>query len=147
MSLFDRLQNNRGEKLKAEKESGAAFLQANSAKEGVQLFENTMQYKVLNEGRGEKPSPQATIKAHYAGRLLNGTEFDNSYKRGQPFTAPLSALIKGWQRIIPQMPVGSKWLIWIPSDLAYGDNGAGGSIPGGAVLEFEIELLEILSDK
>lgn len=148
MSLFDRLQQNRGEKLKAEKEAGAAFMQTNSTREGVQLFENTMQYKVLQQGSGEKPPPDATIKAHYAGRLLDGTEFDNSYKRGQPFTAPLSALIKGWQQVIPQMPVGSKWLIWIPSDLAYGDAGVGqAGIPGGAVLEFEIELLEIIKNR
>lgn len=148
MSLFDRLQQNRGEKLAAEKEAGAAFMQTNSTKEGVQLFENAMQYKVLQQGTGPMPAPNATIKAHYIGRLLNGTEFDNSVKRGQPFTAPLSALIKGWQQIIPQMPVGSKWVIWIPSDLAYGDGGVGqAGIPGGAVLEFEIELLEIISGK
>jgi FKBP-type peptidyl-prolyl cis-trans isomerase FklB len=144
MSLFDRLQNSRTEKLQAEKDRGAQFLEQNQSKEGVQLF-NGMQYIVLQEGSGAKPAPNATIKAHYAGRLLDGTEFDNSFKRGKPFTAPLSALIKGWQQVIPQMPVGSKWRIWIPSDLAYGDNGAGGSIPGGAVLEFDIELLEILS--
>jgi FKBP-type peptidyl-prolyl cis-trans isomerase FklB len=147
MSLFDRLQNNRSEKLNAEKERGAAFLEANQKKEGVQRWD-TMQYKVLQEGSGEKPAPQATITAHYAGRLLDGTEFDNSFKRGKPFTAPLSALIKGWQQLIPQMPVGSKWLIWIPSDLAYGDAGVGqAGIPGGAVLEFEIELLEIVPGK
>jgi FKBP-type peptidyl-prolyl cis-trans isomerase FklB len=146
MSLFDRLQSNRAEKLNAEKERGAAFLQTNAVKEGVQRSTG-MQYKILKQGNGPTPAPQATIKSHYVGRLLDGTEFDNSYKRGQPFTAPLTALIKGWQQLIPQMPVGSKWLIWIPSDLAYGDNGAGGSIPGGAVLEFEIELLEIVSAK
>ena len=145
MSLFDRLQNNRGEKLNAEKEKGAAFMKQNSTADGVELFEDTMQYKVLKSGTGPKPAPGATITAHYAGRLLDGKEFDNSFKRGQPFTAPLSALIKGWQLLIPQMPVGSKWLIWIPSDLAYGDGGVGqAGIPGGAVLEFEIELLEIV---
>ena len=146
MSLFDRLQNNRAEKVAAEKEAGAAFLQTNRTKEDVHVFEDALQYKILKEGTGEKPAPQATIKAHYAGRLLNGKEFDSSYKRGQPFTAPLNALIKGWQKIIPQMPVGSKWLIWIPSDLAYGDGGQS-SIPGGATLEFEIELLEIVQNK
>ena len=146
MSLFDRLQSNRAEKVAAEKEAGNAFLQTNSSQPGVQVFENTMQYKVLHEGTGEKPAPGATIKAHYVGRLLNGTEFDNSFKRGQPFTAPLNALIKGWQKIIPQMPVGSRWQIWIPSDLAYGDGGQS-SIPGGAVLEFEIELLEIIGKR
>jgi FKBP-type peptidyl-prolyl cis-trans isomerase FklB len=146
MSLFDRLQQNRGEKLKAEKEKGTLFLEQNSTKDGVELFENGMQYQVLQQGNGPKPAANATIKAHYVGRLLDGTEFDNSFKRGQPFTAPLTALIKGWQRLIPQMPVGSRWRIWIPSDFAYGDAGVGqAGIPGGAVLDFEIELLEILS--
>lgn len=146
MALFDRLQNSRGEKLAAEKEAGNAFLESNRKQEGVQVFENAMQYKILQEGTGEKPSPNATIEAHYIGRLLNETEFDNSFKRGKPFQAPLSALIKGWQRIIPQMPVGSRWRIWIPSDLAYGDAGVGqANIPGGAVLDFEIELLKIIS--
>lgn len=146
MSLFDRLQKSKTEKLNAEKEAGAAFLEANRNKEGVQLFENGIQYQIVKEGTGAQPSPAATIKAHYIGRLLNGTEFDNSFKRGQPFTAPLSALIKGWQYAIPHMPVGSRWQLWIPSHLAYGDAGVGqAGIPGGAVLNFEIELLEIIS--
>ena len=76
--------------------------------------------------------------------LLNGKEFDSSFKRNQPFTAPLRNLIKGWQEVVPMMPVGSKWRLWIPSELAYGDRGAGGSIPGGATLQFDIELLEIV---
>lgn len=148
MSLFDRLQGARNEKVAAEKASGAAFLESNQKNEGVQLFENAIQYKILQQGSGEIPAPTATIKAHYIGRLLNGSEFDNSFKRGKPFTAPLSALIKGWQYVIPKMPVGSRWQIWIPSDLAYGDAGVGqAGIPGGAVLDFEIELLEIISNK
>jgi FKBP-type peptidyl-prolyl cis-trans isomerase FklB len=145
MSLFNRLQGAHAEKIAAEKAAGAAFLEKNQKNEGVQLFENGIQYKVLQQGGGELPSSQATIKAHYVGRLLNGKEFDNSYKRGAPFTAPLSALIKGWQYAIPEMPVGSKWQLWIPSDLAYGDAGVGqAGIPGGAVLDFEIELLDII---
>ena len=79
--------------------------------------------------------------AVYAGRLLDGTEFDSSFKRNQPFSAPLSKLIKGWQEAMPLMPAGSRWILWIPSELAYGDNGAPPRIPGGAVLEFEIELI------
>lgn len=146
MSLFDRLQGARAEKLKKEKEAGAAFLETNRKQEGVQVFENGIQYKVLQQGNGETPAPNATIQAHYIGRLLDGTEFDNSYKRGKPFTAPLSALVKGWQYAIPKMPAGSRWQLWIPSDLAYGDAGVGqAGIPGGAVLDFEIELLQILS--
>ncbi len=144
MSLFQRLQGNRQEKIDAEKKAGADFLAGNKAKEGVQELPNGIQYQVLQEGTGEKPALQAKIKAHYIGRLTNGNEFDNSFKRGQPFEAPILNLIKGWQVVLPMMPVGSRWRLWIPSDLAYGDNGAGGSIPGGAVLDFEIELLGIV---
>ena len=146
MSLFDRLQQSRTEKLAAEKAAGVTFLHQNQQQEGVKVLENGIQYKVLTAGDGEKPAQTATIKAHYIGRLLNGNEFDNSITRGKPFTAPLSALIKGWQLVIPQMPVGSTWRLWIPSDLAYGDAGIGqAGIPGGAVLDFEITLLEIVS--
>jgi FKBP-type peptidyl-prolyl cis-trans isomerase FklB len=83
------------------------------------------------------------VKAHYSGSLLSGKEFDSSYKRNQPFTAPLTSLIKGWQEVVPLMPEGSLWRLWIPSHLAYGDYGTGG-IPGGATLQFDIELLEIV---
>ena len=99
---------------------------------------------MIREGQGPRPAPNSKIKAHYRGSLLSGKEFDSSYKRNQPFTAPLTSLIKGWQQVIPMMPVGSTWRLWIPSDLAYGDRGAGGDIPGGATLQFDIELLEIL---
>ena len=144
MSLFDKLQGNRNAKINEEKTSGAAFLADNKKKEGVIELTNGIQYQVLKEGSGEKPNVRDKIKAHYAGRLLNGKEFDSSYKRGTPFVAPILNLIEGWQIVLPMMPLNSKWRLWIPSDLAYGDAGAGGSIPGGAVLDFEIELLEIL---
>lgn len=144
MSLFDRLQSSRQEKIDEEKKAGAAFLAENKKKEGVIELPNGIQYQVLKEGSGEKPKLGDTIKAHYAGRLINGKEFDSSYKRNAPFSAPILNLIKGWQIVLPMMPLNSKWQLWIPSDLAYGDAGAGGSIPGGAVLDFEIELLEII---
>lgn len=143
MSLFDKLQNARNEKVQKEKEAGAAFMSENRMKEGVVELPNGIQYQVIKEGTGEKPTPNSTIKAHYSGALLNGKEFDNSFRRNQPFTANLRQLIKGWQEVIPLMPVGSLWRLWIPSNLAYGDNGAGGSIPGGATLVFDIELLDI----
>lgn len=143
MSLFDKLQNSKMEKINKEKEEGAAFLADNLHKEGVKELEHGIQYKIIKEGTGEKPKLSDTIKAHYAGRLLNGKEFDSSFKRNQPFSAKPTQLIKGWQTALVQMPVGSRWLLWIPSDYAYGDNGTGG-IPGGAVLEFEIELLDIV---
>lgn len=144
MALQDQLKNFRDEKLNAEKQAGAEFMAANKSKEGVVTLDNGIQYQILKEGNGPKPEPSAKIKAHYRGALTNGKEFDSSYRRNQPFTAPLAALIKGWQLVIPMMPVGSSWRLWIPSDLAYGDRGAGGDIPGGATLQFDIELLEIV---
>lgn len=145
MSLFDKLQNAKNEKVQKEKDAGAAFLTENKTKEGVVELPNGIQYQVLKEGSGEKPKPTSNIKAHYRGALLNGQEFDSSFKRNQPFTARLTQLIKGWQEVLPLMPEGSMWRLWIPSNLAYGDNGAGANIPGGATLVFDIELLEILS--
>jgi FKBP-type peptidyl-prolyl cis-trans isomerase FklB len=143
MSLFDRLQGAKGDKLKTEKEEGTTFMAENKTKEGIIELPSGIQYQVLKEGAGEKPTLNSNIKAHYRGSLLNGKEFDSSFKRNQPFTAKPTQLIKGWQEVIPMMPVGSTWRLWIPSDLAYGDNGTGG-IPGGATLIFDIELLEIL---
>jgi FKBP-type peptidyl-prolyl cis-trans isomerase FklB len=145
MGLKDKLSQFRNEKLAKEKEEGAAFLKINGTAEGVQTLDGGIQYKVLQTGTGAKPAANATIKAHYIGRLLNGNEFDNSYKRGKPFIAKLTQLIKGWQQVLPLMPEGSKWQLWIPSDLAYGDAGVGqAGIPGGAVLDFEIELIQIM---
>ena len=144
MSLFDRLQGAKGEKIKKEKDEGLAFMAENKTKEGVVELPSGIQYQVLKEAEGPKPSLNSMIKAHYRGSLLNGKEFDSSFKRNQPFTARPTQLIKGWQEVLPMMPVGSTWRLWIPSHLAYGDNGTGG-IPGGATLVFDIELLEIVS--
>lgn len=143
MGLFDKLQDSRGEKLRKEKEAGAAFMAENKTSEGITELPNGIQYQILKEADGPKPSPTSRVKAHYRGALLDGKEFDSSFKRNQPFTAGLTQLIKGWQDVLPLMPLGSTWRLWIPSDLAYGDNGTGG-IPGGATLVFDIELLEIL---
>lgn len=132
------------EKIMAQKAAGAAFMTENLSKEGVKELPGGIQYLVLKEGTGKQPSLQQSVKAHYKGSLLDGAEFDNSFKRGQPFTAPLTALIKGWQVALPMMKEGSHWRIWIPSDLAYGDRGAGADIPGGATLIFEVELLQVL---
>lgn len=143
MSLFDKLQGAKHEKINAQKQEGAAFMAENKKKEGVVELPSGIQYTIVKEGTGPKPSPKSEIKAHYAGRLLDGKEFDSSYRRNQPFTARLTQLIRGWQEVLPLMPEGSKWRLWIPSDLAYGDNGVPG-IPGGATLDFEVELLQIL---
>jgi FKBP-type peptidyl-prolyl cis-trans isomerase FklB len=143
MSLTNKLKNYMNDKLQAEKDAGIVFMQENKKREGVTELPNGIQYEVLKEGNGHKPSPTGTVKAHYRGCLTNGHEFDSSYKRNQPFTAPLTSLIKGWQEVVPMMNQGSSWRLWIPSHLAYGDRGTGG-IPGGATLMFDIELLEIV---
>jgi FKBP-type peptidyl-prolyl cis-trans isomerase FklB len=145
MSLFDKLKQFGDDKLNKQKEEGKLFLEKNAKVPGVVSLPGDIQYQVIQPGTGRSPSVQSTIKAHYKGSLLSGKEFDNSFKRGQPFVAPISNLIQGWQQVLPLMQEGSTWKIWIPSDLAYGDRGAGGSIPGGATLVFEIELIEIVS--
>jgi FKBP-type peptidyl-prolyl cis-trans isomerase FklB len=131
-------------KIQEHKTAGATFMATNMAKEGVKELPGGIQYEVIKEGTGALPLVTDTVKAHYKGTLLDGKEFDNSFKRGQPFSAPLRALIKGWQVALPMMKEGSHWRLWIPSDLAYGDRGAGVDIPGGATLIFEVELLEIV---
>ena len=131
-------------KIEAQKEAGKNFLKTNEANEGVTALPSGLQYMVIKEGTGERPLITDTVKAHYKGALLDGKEFDNSFKRGQPFSAPLRSLIKGWQEALPLMKEGSHWRLWIPSDLAYGDRGAGNDIPGGATLLFEVELIGIV---
>jgi FKBP-type peptidyl-prolyl cis-trans isomerase FklB len=144
MSIQNKLKEFMSGKIEAQKSAGEAFLNINKDKEGVVQLPEGIQYEVLKEGTGNQPSIKDKIKAHYKGALLDGKEFDSSFKRNQPFSAPLTALIKGWQIAIPLMKEGSHWRLWIPSDLAYGDRGAGGDIPGGATLMFEVELLEVL---
>ena len=123
-------------KIDAQKKAGEAFMLTNKDKPGVVVLPEGLQYEVLKEGTGRQPVISDAIKAHYKGALLDGKEFDSSFKRNQPFSAPLRSLIKGWHIAIPLMKEGSHWRLWIPSDLAYGDRGAGGDIPGGAKLMF-----------
>ena len=103
-----------------------------------------MQYEVLKQGNGPKPTASSQIKCHYHGTLINGEVFDSSVDRGEPAVLGVGQVIKGWTEALQLMPVGSKWKLYIPSDLAYGDNGAGGKIGPGATLIFEVELLEIV---
>ena len=131
-------------KIEKQKEEGLAFLQANKTMEGVIELPEGLQYLVIKEGAGAQPVITDTVKAHYKGALLDGKEFDNSFKRGQPFSASLRSLIRGWQIALPLMKEGSHWRLWIPSELAYGDRGAGADIPGGATLLFEVELISIV---
>jgi FKBP-type peptidyl-prolyl cis-trans isomerase FklB len=124
------------------KKDGAAFLAANATKEGVVTLPDGLQYKVLVAGTGPKPSASDTVVCNYRGTLLDNSEFDSSYKRGQPMTFRVGGVIKGWTEALQLMPVGSKWQLFIPPDLAYGDRGQG---PGGpnSTLVFEVELLSI----
>jgi FKBP-type peptidyl-prolyl cis-trans isomerase FklB len=127
----------------ANKKEGLAFLEANRTKEGVVALPSGLQYKVLQEGTGPKPAATDSVVCNYRGTLLNNTEFDSSYKRGQPATFPVTGVIKGWTEALQLMPVGSKWQLFIPPELAYGDRGAGGQIGPNATLIFEVELLSI----
>jgi FKBP-type peptidyl-prolyl cis-trans isomerase len=121
---------------------GEAFLAANKAKDGVVTLPSGLEYKILTAGNGPKPTATDTVTCNYSGKLLNGTEFDSSYKRNEPASFPLNGVIKGWTEALELMPVGSKWQLFIPSNLAYGDAGRPG-IPPGATLIFEVELLSI----
>jgi FKBP-type peptidyl-prolyl cis-trans isomerase FklB len=127
--------------------AGEEFLAANKGKEGVVTLPSGMQYKILTAGSGPKPTASDTVSCNYKGTLLNGKEFDSSYKRGHPETFPVGGVIKGWTEALQLMPVGSKWQLFIPADLAYGDRGAGGDIGPGETLIFEVELLSIGEQK
>jgi FKBP-type peptidyl-prolyl cis-trans isomerase FklB len=130
-----------------ERIAGQKFLEQNKKKAGVITTASGLQYEILTKGTGPIPTTADTITAHYAGTLLNGKEFDNSYKRGQPLTIPVGGVIRGWTEALTLMPVGSKWKLYIPSELGYGEYGAGQDIPGGATLVFEVELLNIVNKK
>jgi FKBP-type peptidyl-prolyl cis-trans isomerase FklB len=128
---------------KKEKEAGEKFLAANKKKVGVTTTASGLQYEVVTMGTGVKPTSEDTVVCHYAGTLVSGKEFDNSYKRGEPISFPVTGVIKGWTEALQLMPKGSKWKLYIPSELGYGDRGAGGDIPGGSALIFEVELIDI----
>jgi FKBP-type peptidyl-prolyl cis-trans isomerase FklB len=127
----------------ANKKEGDTFLEANKAKEGVKVLPSGLQYKILKEGTGPKPTASDTVVCNYRGTLIDGKEFDSSYKRGEPATFPVNGVIKGWTEALQLMPVGSKWQLFLPADLAYGDRGAGADIGPDATLIFEVELMSI----
>jgi FKBP-type peptidyl-prolyl cis-trans isomerase len=150
-SILTRLQSERkakqaaqrSEKAAQAKAEGEAFLAANKAKEGVVTLESGLQYKVLKVGEGKKPTIDDTVLCHYRGTLIDGTEFDSSYKRNAPATLPLKNVIKGWAEALQLMPVGSRWQLFVPSSLAYGERGAGRTIGPNATLVFEVELVSV----
>lgn len=123
---------------------GEKFLAENAKKEGVKTTASGLQYKELQAGTGEMPTANDQVKVHYKGSLLNGQEFDSSYKRGEPATFGVGQVIKGWTEGLQLMKEGSKYELYIPADLAYGDQGAGRAIGPGETLIFEVELIEII---
>ena len=129
---------------KAENEK---FLADNKTKEGVKTTASGLQYKVIKEGKGEIPTETSRVKVHYKGTLIDGTEFDSSYKRNEPATFGVNQVIKGWTEALKLMPVGSKWELYIPQELAYGDRQTGGQIKPFSTLIFEVELLDLEKDK
>jgi FKBP-type peptidyl-prolyl cis-trans isomerase FklB len=133
-----------GEKNKKE---GEAFLTENKAKEGVKTLPSGLQYKVIKAGSGKKPKATDTVVTHYKGTLLDGTEFDSSYRRNQPATFKVNGVIRGWTEALQLMEEGAKWILYVPSALAYGERGAGGQIGPNATLIFEVELVSIQETK
>ena len=120
---------------------GQKFLAENKTKDGVKTTDSGLQYKVLQAGEGPSPKAGDTVTVHYRGTLVDGTEFDNSYQRGEPATFPLTGVIPGWTEALQLMNKGSKWMVYIPPDLAYGERGAGNRIPPNSTLIFEVELI------
>ncbi|MDR3129697.1 MAG: FKBP-type peptidyl-prolyl cis-trans isomerase [Tannerellaceae bacterium] len=142
-AYFTAIQEHEAEKAKSE---GTKFLEENKAKAGVITTESGLQYQVITEGTGNKPTESDRVKVHYTGTLIDGTVFDSSVDRGEPATFGVNQVIKGWTEGLQIMPVGSKYIFWIPSELAYGERGAGQNIKPNSVLKFEVELLEIVKE-
>ena len=129
---------------KAIEEAGKAFLAENAKKDGVKVTDSGLQYEIITEGNGAKPAATDTVRVHYVGTLPDDTTFDSSVARGQPAEFPVTGVIRGWVEALQMMSVGSKWKLTIPHELAYGERGAGASIPPFSPLVFEVELLDIL---
>jgi len=148
MSYQRLARQNQMERIKMEskenREKGRIFLEENSKRENVVTLSSGLQYKILKAGDGALPKASDTVECHYTGRLIDGTEFDSSYGRGKPATFQVGGVIQGWVEALQIMKVGSKWELFIPPDLAYGDRGAGSIIKPGATLIFEVEVLGIV---
>lgn len=138
---FEKIQKEQGG---AAKEAGEKYLAENKNREGVVALPSGLQYKILTAGNGPKPKASDTVKCHYEGRLINGQVFDSSIRRGEPAEFPVSGVIPGWVEALQLMPVGSKWQLYIPSELAYGAHGAGQAIGPNETLIFDVELLAIV---
>jgi len=126
---------------------GKAFLEKNKKKEGIVTTESGLQYEIIKKGEGQIPTAENKVKVHYKGTLIDGEVFDSSYERGEPSEFPVTGVIKGWQEALQLMPVGSKWKIYVPSEIAYGARGTRGAIGPNMALIFEMELLEIVKEE
>jgi FKBP-type peptidyl-prolyl cis-trans isomerase FklB len=131
------------EKVAENKKSGDKYRAENVKKKGVKSLDNGIQYKIITSGKGKQASAESEVTVHYRGSLINGTEFDSSYKRDKPATFGLTGVIKGWQEIVPMMKEGDKWAVVIPPELGYAEKGAGNAIGPGETLLFEIELIKV----
>lgn len=143
--IQERLEIKKAEESKNASGDGEAFLASNAKRDEVETTASGLQYEIITKGDGEVPTAASTVRTHYRGTLINGTEFDSSYSRNQPTEFPVNGVIAGWTEALQMMPVGSKWKLYIPYQLAYGDRGAGGAIGPYQALVFEIELLAIVS--
>ena len=140
-----RLQEAEAENAKVMAADGIAFLKENAKRDGVNVTATGLQYEIITEGTGEKPTLNSTVKTHYHGTLIDGTVFDSSVQRNQPAEFTVSGVISGWTEALQMMPVGSKWRLYVPHDLAYGSRGAGEAIAPYTTLVFEVELLDIIA--
>lgn len=143
MSLSDKLRQAKDSKADANAAAGEAFLKANAGKPGIIELPSGIQYEVLKEGSGAKPGPTSEVSCHYHGTLIDGTVFDSSVQRGSPASFPLNRVIKGWTEALQLMPLGSKWRLFLPPAMAYGDRQTGAVIGPNSTLIFEVELLGI----
>lgn len=144
-SLRSKLEAKKKDQGDANIKEGKSFLEANAKKPGVKVLESGLQYQVITDGKGKSPKATDVVKTHYRGTLINGKEFDSSYSRNQPAEFPVNGVIKGWTEALQLMKEGSKWKLFIPSELAYGAQGAGPDIGPNATLIFEVELLSVKS--
>ena len=143
--INNRMQAKQAEQSKTLSVAGEAFLAENAKKDGIKVTASGLQYEVITQGSGAVPTASSKVKTHYHGTLIDGTVFDSSVQRGQPIDFPVNGVIAGWTEALQLMPVGSKWRLFIPHNLAYGERGAGASIAPYSALVFEVELLEIVS--
>lgn len=143
--IRERIEAQEAEQAKTLAVKGQAFLEENAKKDGITVTESGLQYEILHTGEGETPNASATVRTHYHGTLIDGTVFDSSVDRGQPTEFPVNGVIAGWTEALQLMPVGSKWRLYVPHNLAYGERGAGASIAPYSALIFEVELLDIVA--